>query len=82
VTVFDNTGGKATVGLGVRPKQVDEAIRRLRAKRYKVDRRRHTTKPDDDEDWWDKWDDRTERLLDFFDDDSISPNDPRFYELS
>jgi hypothetical protein len=82
VTLLETTGGKATMGLGVRPSEVEEGIRRLRAKGYKVDRRRHSTKSDDDDDWWDKWDDRTERLLPFFDDDSVGPNDPRYYELT
>ena len=48
-------------------------------------RRRH---PDDagpadndgGDDWWDEWDERTERLIELFDDPTVPPDDPRFYE--
>jgi hypothetical protein len=81
VTVFETTGDKALVGLGVRPSQVGLAIERLTARNYKVNRRKHGNEPDHDDDWLDEWDERTERLLSLFDDDTVSPNDRRFYEL-
>lgn len=85
VSVLRSQGSKATVGLGVRPTQVDEAISRLEAKDYTVNRRRHPNDPDattQGDTWWDAWDDRTEALIELFDDDSVSPNDRRFYELT
>ena len=82
VSVLASTGGKATIGLGVRPSQLAEGIARLEAKGYRVNRRKHP-KDDDhtDDDWLDEWDERTERLLDLFDDPDVSPNDRRFFEL-
>lgn len=84
VTILKSDGAKATVGLGVRPTEVEEAIRRLRAAKYKVDRRHHPKDTGDDQDsWWDAWDARTERLLKWFDDNpGASPSDPHFYELT
>jgi hypothetical protein len=82
VSILESTGGNATVGLGVRPSKVAEGIARLQAKGYRVNRRKHPNDDDSDDDWLDEWDERTERLLELFDDDSISPSDRRFYELS
>jgi hypothetical protein len=87
VTVLPGQGDKAMIGLGVRPSQVVEAIRRLRAAGFKVQRRHHPKDPHDadptDQDgWWDEWDERTERLIALFDDPDVAPNDPRFYERS
>ena len=84
VTVLESKDGTALVGLGVRPSQVGEAIRRLRAAKYKVSRRHHPKdKGDDQASWWDAWDERTERLLRWFDENpNASPSDPKFYELS
>ena len=87
VTVLKSEGSKAHVGLGVRPTQVGEAIRRLRAAKFVVDRRHHPKDPDADghegDDWLDDWDERTERLLDWFDKNpGASPNDPEFYRLT
>ncbi|HET9345593.1 MAG TPA: hypothetical protein VFO05_07820 [Candidatus Limnocylindrales bacterium] len=82
VSVFETTGGKASVGLGVRPSRVAEGVARLQAKGFRVNRRKHPMDDDhSDDDWLDEWDERTERLLDLFDDPNIAPNDPRFYEL-
>ena len=82
VSVLETTGGKATVGLGVRPTMVAEAIARLTAAGYRVNRRKHPNDDDhSDDDWLDEWDHRTERLLELFDDPDVSPNDRRFYEL-
>ena len=85
VTLLDGSAGRALVGLGVRPSQVAEAIFRLREAGYVARRRRH---PDDagpadndgGDDWWDEWDERTERLIELFDDPAVLPDDPRFYE--
>ena len=85
VSILESTDGKATVGLGVRPSAVETAIQRLRKADYRVNRRKHPNDPDagsgEGVDWWDEWDQRTEDLLELFDDDSVSPSDPRFYEL-
>ena len=83
VSVLESSGGRASVGLGVRPSQVGAAIERLRAAGYTVKRRAHP-KDDDasDDDWLDDWDERTERLLELFDDPGVSPHDRRFYELT
>jgi hypothetical protein len=85
VTILETEGAKALVGLGVRPSQVAEAIRRLRDAGFRVQRRHHPHDPDDgdptdQESWWDEWDDRTERLIELFDDPDVAPNDPRFYD--
>jgi hypothetical protein len=80
VTVLKPQGTKALVGLGVRPSKVADAITRLR--NYNARLRRHPNDDPDGDGWWDAWDDRTETLLDLFDDPGVSPNDPRFYELS
>lgn len=80
VTVLETSGDKALVGLGVRPSQVGDAIARLTAANYDARRRRHPNETGDD-DWWDAWDDRTERLIPHFDNPKIRPNDPRFYQL-
>jgi hypothetical protein len=83
VSVFEATNGKSVVGLGVRPSQVAEGIRRLKAQGYQVNRRKHPKDADhSDDDWLDEWDERTERLLELFDDPDVSPNDRRFYELA
>jgi hypothetical protein len=89
VTVLGNEGAKAQIGLGVRPSQVVEAIKRLRGAGYRAQRLHHPHDPDDpdsdgmDQDtWWDAWDDRTERLLPFFDDPDVLPNHPMFFELT
>jgi hypothetical protein len=83
VDVLERDGQRALIGLGVRPSQVAPAIYRLREAGFTAGRRHH---PDDDPDaddpdaWWDEWDDRTERLIELFDDDDVQANDPRFYE--
>jgi hypothetical protein len=86
VTVLKSEGDKALIGLGVRPSQVVAAVTRLRDAGYRAQRLHH---PDDDDSdpldqdtWWDAWDDRTERLLPFFDDPAVSPNHRMFYELT
>ena len=87
VTILESHGSKARVGLGIRPKEVGEAIRRLRRAKYVVDRRHHPRDPDmanqaAEEDWMDAWDARTERLLDWYEEHpDTPPNDPVFYEL-
>jgi hypothetical protein len=85
VNVLKSDGTKAAVGLGVLPSKVGDAIQRLRDAGYRVRRGHHPNDRDDDptqaDDWMDDWDLRTERLVALFDDDSVSPNDPRFYEL-
>ena len=85
VSVLESRGSEAVVGLGVRPSQVAEAVARLGTK-YKVRLRHHPRDADhgdpaDSSAWWDGWDDRTERLVQFFDDPDVSPNHPMFYEL-
>jgi hypothetical protein len=85
VTVLDGSAGRALVGLGVRPSQVAEAIFRLRNAGYVARRRHHPDDqdhPDDDtgDGWWDEWDERTERLIELFDDPDVAAADPRFYE--
>ena len=86
VTILKNEGAKALVGLGVRPSQVVMAITRLRAAGYRAQRLHHPHDSDDDpmdeDSWWDAWDDRTERLLPYFDDPDVSPNHAMFYELT
>jgi hypothetical protein len=82
VTVLRSTGGKASVGLGVRPREVKEAIRLLKQAHYKVGPRRHPKDTGDDPDsWLDGWDTRTDELLDWFEaNPGTSPSDPKFYE--
>jgi hypothetical protein len=83
VTFLDNQDGRAKVGLGVRPSLVDEAVNRLTGAGFKARRCAHPQDHDDGSgEWWDEWDDRTERLLELFDDPDVSSNDPRFYEIS
>ena len=72
--VLESTDGKATVGLGVRPSAVETAIQRLRKADYRVNPPACTT-PARARDDWDEWDQRTEDLLELFDDDSVSPID-------
>jgi hypothetical protein len=79
VTILETDGADALVGLGVRPSQVGDAIERLRAAKYEARRRRHPDETGDD--WWDAWDDRTERLITDFDNPKVRPNDRRFYRL-
>lgn len=79
VTVLEPRNNKAVVGLGVRPSKVADAITRLRA--YNAKLRRHPNDDPEGDGWWDAWDDRTERLLPYFDDPNVSPTDPMFYEL-
>lgn len=79
VTLLQAEGDNALVGLGVRPSQVEDAVARLRAANYEARRRRHPNETDDD--WWDAWDDRTERLIPHFDNPKVSPNDRRFYQF-
>jgi hypothetical protein len=84
VTVLEGSGGRALVGLGVRPSLVAEAIFRLRDAGYTARRRHHPDDPDEPDaggdGWWDEWDERTERLIELFDDPDIPANDARFYE--
>ena len=85
VSVLESSGGKALVGLGVRPSKVSEAIYRLRGGGYDARRRHHPSDPDepdstDQDGWWDEWDERTERLIELFDDPEVPANDRRFYE--
>jgi hypothetical protein len=85
VNVLKTERNRALVGLGVRPSQVGTAVERLRGAGFKVQRAHHPDDPDGDDAqdaWWDEWDDRTERLIGLFDDDAVSPTDPRFYELA
>jgi hypothetical protein len=70
-------GKTTTVGLGVRPSRVADAIDAL--KDFSPRLRRHPKDPSDDG-WHDAWDDRTERLLDWFEKNpGASPSDPVFY---
>jgi hypothetical protein len=86
VTILKSEGARALVGLGVRPSQVVPAITRLRAAGFRAQRLHHPNDsngdPMDPDSWWDAWDDRTERLLPYFDDPDVSPNHPMFYELT
>ena len=78
VTILESDGDNALIGLGVRPKEVEDAIDRL--KDFNARLRRHPKDPQAGDGWWDKWDDRTELLLPDFDKPNIRPNDPKFYK--
>ena len=70
-------GKTTTVGLGVRPSKVADAIDALNG--YNPRLRRHPKDPAGG-DWQDAWDERTEKLLEWFDKNpNASPNDPIFY---
>ena len=85
VTLLETDGTDAVVGLGVRPKRVGDALRRLWAADYTdAIRRRHPNDTGDEKDpddisWWDSFDDRTERLVERFDKPG-RPNDPDFWK--
>jgi hypothetical protein len=79
VTILETDGTNALIGLGVRPSQVGEAVRRLKSHNARL--RRHPNDPSDDS-WWDEWDDRTERLIPDFDNPRVRPNARRFYQLT
>ena len=70
-------GKTTTVGLGVRPSKVADAIGALEDFNPRL--RRHPKDPAGDG-WQDAWDERTESLLNWFDDNAgASPSDPIFY---
>jgi len=75
VLVLKPHGNHAVVGLGFRPSEADDAVTRLRAAGYTVNRKHHPDEPDDGT----EWDERTENLLPLWDDDSVARNDERFW---
>lgn len=85
LVVLDTPGGKADVGFGIRPSQARAAVAALEAHGFRVEIRPHPDDPDDDgtvdpPPWWDRWDDRTERLLEeAWDEPRITDDDPRWW---
>jgi hypothetical protein len=76
VLVLKPHGNRAVVGLGFRPSEAEEAVRRLRDAGYSADQKHHPSEPDDGADW----DERTEKLLALWEDESVAKDDPRFWE--
>ena len=69
-------GNRAVVELGFRPSEADEAVARLEAARLRAEKKQHPDEPDAGQ----AWDERTERLLPLWEDDSVAIDDPRFWE--
>ena len=85
LVVLDTPGNKADVGFGIRPSQARAAVAALEAKRFRVEIRPHPDDPADDGSepppWWDRWDERTERLLnDAWNVNGIANDDPRWWD--
>ena len=76
VLVLEARESTALVGLGIRPKEAEEVARRLRAADppFEAEVRR-------DPDAGVMWDERTERLLELWDDPNTAKDDPRFWRL-
>ena len=72
ILVIGRHGKNGTVGLGIRPSKVEEAVTLLRAEGITAKRRGYPGEPDP---WWDQWDDRTEAILDAIDANSINWSD-------
>jgi hypothetical protein len=72
-------GNRAVVDLGFRPADADEAESRLRAAGFTANRKHH---PDEPDDGMIAWDERTESLLDLWDDPDVPKNDPRFWQMA
>ncbi len=78
VLVLEPTEYKAVVGLGIRPSEADEVVRRLEAANYVARVLHHPTEQDDGI----QLDERTESLLPLWDDPATAKDDPRFWQMA
>jgi hypothetical protein len=71
-------GNRAVVELGFAPDDADQAVSRLENANFTANRKRHPHEPDN----MIAWDDRTRELLPLWDDQSITKDDSRFWQMS
>ena len=80
VIVLESSGDTARVGLGIRQKEADEAVRRLREDADPAFTAEVLHHPDEQDEGL-EWDARTENLLPLWDDPNTLKDDPRFWQL-
>lgn len=86
INVARKHGNNAVVHLGVLPGDARRAIATLVAANKDASLGRHPDDPPDDgtsepPSWWDRWDDRTQSLIDLWEDPGVALDDSRFWEL-
>jgi len=70
-------GNRPVVDLSFRPADADEAVSRLNSAGFTADRKHHPNEPDDAI----PWDERTELLLELWEDPDVAKDDQRFWRM-